>query len=414
MATVRHTGGAAAIKQLDTLTVGGTVEIGDLFTVTIGQKTLSVAATTTSTATTAAEIAAAWVALDKSLYPEFGEMEPQANGSDITVLANTAGIPFTLTVATTEAGGGAADLQTFVKVATTAATGPNFWNDAKNWDGSAVPVNADDVTIDSGVDILHGLAQSAVTLTSLTIKGGSKIGLAERNAGGYPEYRAKELNIKSTTVTIDCESERIKVNFDISATTVHVRATGQGGADEAGVKAVVVRGTNAANVLNVSKGSVDSALFAGHTATWATVRISYVDNPDSDAVVSFGSGCTLTTLTQSGGVVETNSAITTLNQSGGSHVHFTGTITTHNFDAGTFLKRGLFTVTTGDVGSKAVLDCRKSALVQTVTNVLNLYAGAKVLDPLGTLTLSAGFKCVGCGIEEVEVQFGADRTFTVV
>ena len=99
--TIRYIGSAGTEQQLDTGTVGGTVEIGDKFLCTIGNKVLSVAATTTSLDTTAQEIATAWAELDSQAYPEFAEITAQANGATVTFEAVEAGKPFTLTLSTT-------------------------------------------------------------------------------------------------------------------------------------------------------------------------------------------------------------------------------------------------------------------------------------------------------------------------
>jgi hypothetical protein len=79
--------------------------------------------------------------------------------------ANTSGVPFELTLATTETGGGAADAQTFVETNGTARSGTEDYGVATNWFEGAVPVANDVVYIhpDAG-NILYGLAQSTVEI----------------------------------------------------------------------------------------------------------------------------------------------------------------------------------------------------------------------------------------------------------
>ncbi len=133
-------GDAAAVAQVTTLTVGGTIEAGDLFKVTIGDKTLTVAAANTTAADVADQIVAAWNALTATTHPEFAEITAaEGSGGTLTLTADTAGKPFTVTPTTTEANGGAADDQTFTQAATTASSGPNHWDTAANWSGGAVP-----------------------------------------------------------------------------------------------------------------------------------------------------------------------------------------------------------------------------------------------------------------------------------
>jgi hypothetical protein len=140
MSTIRFKGNALAVAQVDTLTVGGTVEAGDRFVSTINTKALSVAATTTVLATTATDFYTAWEALDASLYPEYAEITADDSSATVTLTSNEEGVPFTVTVTTTESNGGAADAQTFVRTATTASSGPLHWDTAANWSAAAVPV----------------------------------------------------------------------------------------------------------------------------------------------------------------------------------------------------------------------------------------------------------------------------------
>ncbi len=166
MASPKWIGTALKTYDLWALTPGGTIEVGDLFIVTIGSKSVSVAATGTTVASVCTVVAAALVALDPSLYPEFAEYTFADGTTKITATANTPGIPGTITLSTTESDGSPADAQTFVATHTTTGTGPNSWDNVANWDTGAIPVSTDTPTLEgSDVDILYGLAQSAVTLT---------------------------------------------------------------------------------------------------------------------------------------------------------------------------------------------------------------------------------------------------------
>ena len=64
-----------------------------------------------------------------------------------TLPAKVVAVTFTATAATTEAGGGAADAQTFVKTSTTAATSKNHWDNAANYSGGALPVSTSRVSL---------------------------------------------------------------------------------------------------------------------------------------------------------------------------------------------------------------------------------------------------------------------------
>ena len=416
MATVRFTGNAPEIAQVDTLTVGGTVEIGDKFICTMNGKTLSVSATTTSTSTTASEIATAWNALSSAAYPEFAEVTALAASATVILTADTAGKPFTVTVSTTESDGSAADAQTFTKSSTTTNSGPADWAVAANWSGGAVPVNSDDVIIENtSQDILYSLDQSAVTLTSLAIKANytGKLGLPKQNPGGYNEYRTDFLAIGATTITIGegpgSGSGRIKLNQGAAQTAVTVRNTGS--SVETGLPALLWKGTHASNLVSVFKGSVGVAVFGGETATIATLRVDYVSNVSGDADVRLGSGVTLTTITKPGGTLEVNSNATTITHLGGTLHHISGTITTLTIDGGEVYSYGVGTITTINVGSGAKADFGRAVLGITVTNC-NLYEKGTLLDPNGRVTFSNGIVCVRTDLPNVTLNVGHNRTLT--
>ncbi len=126
MATKIWRGDSPAIAQVDTLAIGGTIEVGDKFTVTINGKSMTYIATSTTAATCATGFVTQWNALSSTAYPEFAEITA-AEGvtGSLTLTADTAGKPFTISVATTESNGDAADAQTFTRTATTANSGPN-------------------------------------------------------------------------------------------------------------------------------------------------------------------------------------------------------------------------------------------------------------------------------------------------
>ncbi len=404
---------ALAVSQVDTGTVGGTVEAGDLFTITIGGKTLSVAAPTTSTSATATAIAAAFEAVDADLYQEFGKITAAANGSTVTFTADDEGVPFTVTLATTEANGSASDGQTWVDVATTANAGPNCWGGATNWAGGVIPANTDDVYLEnSEVGILYDLAQSGVALTSLSIAASfeAHVGLPQTNDDGYPEYRATYLAIGATTVTIGAGqgdgSGLIRLNTGTGATTITVHKTAT--TEEEDVPSFCWKGTNANNVLNALSGDVGVAFFGGETATVLTMRVV-------EATVRCGSGCTLTTVELGGsGSIELRSACTTLTLDPGS---------------GTVTLLGTGNITAANVWDDATLDIRRSCTIATLnasgtvdlTNApgtvtftnATLGKGAAIIDPEKRAVFTNGILLNNCEISDVTLTLGASRTLAI-
>lgn len=188
MAFVVWEGGATAVAQVDTFTVGGTLESTDEYTITLtaedGSATQSVTVVggSTDTTTVAETIHAAVAASTQSL---FAAITWTQNAAVVTGTAQSAGVPFYAAATTTETGGGAADDQTFVRASSTANAGPNDLNTATNYKDNTLPTGGDTLSIGpdaNGVSwaILYGLSQlSGVDLAALLVQKnykGSSIG----------------------------------------------------------------------------------------------------------------------------------------------------------------------------------------------------------------------------------------------
>lgn len=403
MGTVVWKGGASPIAQVDTLTVGGTVEADDEFTVTIGDKSLMVVGGNTNTTVVASAINTALNALNSSEYPEFAEITWTSSAAVVTATAKTKGVPFTVTATTTESGGGAADDQTFIRAASVVNSGPNDWSVADNWDTGSVPANTDDVIIEnSNVDILYGLAQTGILANSLTIKQSftGDIGLPLTNPGGYPEYRATILEIGANTVTIGeglgYGSGRIRLDLDAQVAAITVHNTGQ--SQDAASKALLLTGTDTNTTLTVSKGSLAIAPEAGQTAIVTTLTASHRGNVLGDVDLRSGSGATVTTLSQKGGTLILGASPTTITQTAGQLTVQSGNTTAATIDGGTFRHEGSAAViTTLTAGAAAIVDFSTAPVARTVTNCV-AYGGAAILDPLGLVTFTNGIDVTRAGL----------------
>lgn len=416
MATRYWIGGALAVPQVNTFTFGGTWEANDIIRVRVGSKSVNFAAGSTTIATVVSSLVTAWNALSSTLYPEFAEVTASASTNDFILTADTAGVPFTITLHALESDGSTdGDAQTIAGVntatagtATTANTGPNVWSESRNWSSadswatSSVPVDADTVIIrNSAIDILYGLDQTAVSLAALTIDQSftGKLGLPWRNANGYMEYRPTYLIVgasgdaQTMLLTIGngvgAGSGRIKIDNGDSQTTVIVYNTGTPA--EAGIEAFLFKGTHASNDVTINRGSVgiavgtfDTYQAATETAVVATLRTGYVTNPAGDAIVRCGSGVTLTTIDQSGGKLEINSAATTITHTSGElTLNGVGvTVATLNERGGTTYVIGTTTITTPNLSNAGVLDYSRDMRTKVITNPVNIYGDkAKFVDP---------------------------------
>ncbi len=400
-ATKRWRGDAAAVAQINTVTP--TAFNAAVYTITINLK--SVTYTADGSATVAEITAGLTAAFNAATYPEFTEIAAVDSTTLVTLTADTAGLPFTQTSSAT---GGTA---TLVTATTTAATGPNHWSDANNWSPVNVPVAADDVIVEaSTVDILYGLAQSAVTLTSLTVKQSytGKIGLPQRNAAAYDEYRATYLAISATTVTIGqgdgTGSGRIRLDTGVNACTLNVLNTGA--AIDSGVEALLWKGNNASNAANIFEGSVGLCALAGETGGVTNLRVN-------GGTVNCGSGLTITNKDQTGGTLTTNSNIGTLcTQNGGTHYHRNGTLASTKIDGGTLYYASPNNITLLDIGSAGTVDLSQDLRTLTCTTC-NLYAGATLRDPQGRVTWTNGIDLERCSIDDVTIDVGSHKKLTV-
>jgi trimeric autotransporter adhesin len=413
VATVIWKGDAQNVAQVTRLTVGGTIEADDVFIMTIGSKSLVVPAGSTSAAAVAANIVAAWNGLVAALYPEFaGIAASDAGGGDVDLAAKTAGVPFAVTLATTEAGGGTADDQTFMQTTGTPAAGGAFWSVAANWSTLSVPADGDDVIVQNSANpILFGLDQSAVTLNSLSIDQSftGTIGLPRGNPGGYVEYREQYLKIGATTITIGrgdgAGSGRIKINTLAVQTAIGVLNSGS--PIESGVKSVLWKGTHASNAVLVNKGSFAAAPFAGETATIAALKQGYRTNVAGDSDVRLGAGCTLSgcAITKLGGALEVSSGFASLVQLNGETAILAGAPGTMAIAGGAVRYKSAGTYTAATVSGGGELDFRQDLQPRTGTNT-TLHKGAALRDPAKTVTFTNPI-AIQCELAEVALDLGS-------
>lgn len=408
MATRKFRGDAVNVAQVDQYTIGGTVEVGDVFNCTINTKLLSHSSLSTTKATVATDLATAWNA---STIPEFAEATALGVGDILQLTGDAEGVPFTVTVATTEAGGGGADAQTFSGSTTTSAAGKWHWSDVDNWTTNAIPANTDDIYFENYTgDVLYGLDQNAVTLTSLHFAASftGRVGLNNYNANSYYEYRDTYLKISATTVNVGqgegVGSRRLKLNVGSAQTTVNVYRTDTPEAD--GLEAFLWIGTHASNVVNVQRGSVGIAVEAGQVATVATLRVGHQGNVEGDARVRCGSGVTLTTLNQEGGVVELNAGLTTVTKVAGTLTVRSGNVTTLADHGGTTYYTGTGTIATLTIGAGATVDFSRDMRGRTVTNC-TIYPGGRLIDTFKTVTFTNAIQVKG-SLADVTLDLGTD------
>ena len=288
-----------------------------------------------------------------------------------------------------------------------------------------MPVDSDDIVIDAGnVDILYGLAQSAVSPASITITQGytGRIGLPDTNQddAGYPyaEYRDKYLALGTSADAVTQAltigggdgpgSPRIKI--DSGSGQCNLVVLNSGTPEILGTPAILWKGTHVSNTATINRGSVGIAFFASETSAVMTCRIGFVTNQQSDASVRIGSGVTLTTLTQTGSVLYTSCAVTTSTQTGGSWYHLSGVAVTVTINGGYCSYQSTGTLTTLVLAS-GELDFRADARARTITNC-DLFAGATFRDPAGTVTFTNGLDLNRTDLQGVLLQIPQNKRLT--
>lgn len=422
MANRRWIGNARNVAQVDTLTIGGTLEVGDILTATIGDKTFSYSCATTTLATEATSFAAAWNALSSTIWPEFAEITAAAtSGGALTLTADTPGKPFTVTVATTESNGGAADSQTFSRSATTANSGQYVFSTASNWEGGTAPVDGDAIIFDSGdVDCRYDLTQSSLSPASITKTTGyrGKIGLPTMNVDNasapYREYRPTFLKFGDSgdaqlcTVTI-YGGGMCKLDSNTAGTTYIIH--GSDASSEVGTPTILVKGADI-DAITVKGGSVGVAHYPGDTATVAAITVTGGD-------CRVGSGATITgcAIAQSGGKLEINSATSggsaTITQHGGTLTIQAGASVAPQLYGGTCYYNSSGTLG-GNVNiyGKATLDFSQDLASKTVSNPLNLYSTDGVIEDPHGVTGNVVIDIHGMRLSQAKINIGSHFRLT--
>lgn len=354
-----------------------------------------------------AGLTAAWNA---STEPEHAEYTATDDTTHVTLTAVTAGAPATITGAATGAGA-------LVLANTEVGSGPTSWDVAENWSGGAVPVNGDDVYVDTPntPDILYGLDQTGVALATLTVGSAytGRIGLPVRNEAGYTEDRDTYLTIAPTVLSVGAGTGDTtgagpgRVKIDSGATQFTATVHGTGPPADAGVEALLLKGTNVANQLSVLGGSVGVAVLAGETSALASLRVA-------GGRVRTGPGTPVSSVFTSGGQTEVNGNIgTAANMTGGELTHRgAGTATAVQVDGGTFRYESTGAYGTIDVSDGGTVDATgdpRAKQVQTLT----LHARAVYRDPHRTVNYGTSVVLYRCGFKDVDIDLGTHVELTV-
>ena len=416
-------GDAPAVAQVNTITPAS-VTIGNTFTVTINGKSVTY---TAAAATVADVVTNMTMLLAACTFPEFQEVTWSANGTtDILATAATAGVPFIQT--SSAATGSGSSGNTLTTATPTASGGPADVSTPANYSLGQLPASGDTLNITvTGNPLLYNLqALSGVTLavgnidmsfTGSGAAGQASIGLPRNNPKGYVEYRQRHLQLPATVWNIGQGpgggAGRLAIDNGSVQTTLNVFNSATNPSD-AGLQVIQFKGTNASNVVNISRGSFSAAYLEGELATIATLNQGYQTNQQSDTSVVLGAGCTLTTINKSGGSLTTYASFTTLNQgpsTAGTTTIAAGTPGAINCSGGMIIYRAVANYTAIVVGEVGVVDFRQCIAAPggvTGTNTTINY-GATFLDPAQCVTFTNPMQ-LNCRLADITLDLGYNFT----
>jgi len=430
-------GDAVAVAQVSTLVASGTWSAGEKVTMTVNGKDIIVTlGATVTNAAVATALKEAWngnaITGDATrnttgnLITEFNEVTATVASVTVTLTADTAGKPFTVTV-TDDSGTGS------IAVATpTASNGPNHWT-LENFNKDGVPstdvpgaaVAADVYIEDSSVDILYDLDQSAIAnaITGLNISSGytGNIGLPQENDSGYQEYRDRYLQLPDQAGTCITNigkgegsgSSRILLDYG-STLVADITVEGSSSSSLEDRKAIIIKGTAVTNALEASGGEIDIAPDQDDTSIFANIKLI------GDADLRASKGVDISTLLQ----VEDSAsaeispvaanALVTLTMTGSPSVVVKETdagaaITTVDLLGGNLAYESAGTITTMNGGPDASVDFSNNIPGVTITT-LNVEARFNLTDPDKKVTFTNAIAQGNISENDWQHDFGKGRT----
>ena len=410
MATKYWQGRAASVAQI-TKVAYSAVTIGVTYRVAINGKVIEYAATTTTLSDLVDALVELWNA---SAEPEHQEMTAAPHYSSgvtydgLKLTANTAGVPITVTASTDGA-------PTATVSDDTAASGPNFWNDADNWNGAALPAAGDTLIIaDTAVSILYGLTDTTnYARIDIDASFTGSIGLPATNANSYPEYRTRYLTLGdglgSITVNIGsgtgAHPSRCYIDFANATVTLTVL---DGAANQLDYPM---------EFLNLGSSSTAQVFGGGvlfddsTTGTISSIKVVNRSGTRSQPRIETTSAVTTTTVEVYGGTATLYGSGTTLKARDGAIVTVAGAAAFPNVTVSGRAEilwessGGIATMLT--VQAEGKIDFGRTSSTKTVA-ACDIYATATVLDSLDIITWTAGIDLVGCRLKDVTLDLGVD------
>lgn len=270
------------------------------------------------------------------------------------------------------------------------------WAADANWAGGTTPTAGDTIYLIDSTQAI-GAQQIGGTVTfDVLVVDQSMTGTIGSTAVGTSSYLQIPIAIGGELRIGGHEgpgtpngSSLIKINTIDNAGTIIVENSGS--PSDTSKPPVYLLANNTSATIEVRKGTVGIAYDVGEVAVISSLGTSFVTNKNSDAKVYVGSGVTLDSVNQDGGVINLGSdqAITSgiTIDAGTMDVVGSGAITTINQRDGTANYKGTGTITTLNL-SGGFADFTKSQQARTVSN-LNLDASGRISYDPDIVTISA-------------------------
>lgn len=388
MAINRWRGDSQPVQQRTRYTVAGTVQVGDVLTLTRNLKEVTYTIQTgDDEALAAAGLAAAWEA---ATFPEAGESDAEYEDGDdfIDLVAAEPGVPFTVTASVT----GAGPTTTLTASVITASAGPNHYDDADNWTGG-IPDNTDDLVIDGGESLLYG--GGTITFLTMDVRASftNGIGLHRWNDAGYYEDRTREIVFDGATVYVgrgQGEGASHIYAKAIAASTWEVHATGNRAGD---VPTLDIGATGNPTLVSVF-GTSDVGILVEDETTART--IANVALSGEDARLTVGRRLTVTNLDHDNGTADVYGIVTNPTINRGTYNQFEGLYATMIAYTGAVVNlyhTGTSASTTGRGDGSGelgpVFNAEWNSLPRTWT-ASSMTGGAHLLDENKSVTLGGG------------------------
>ncbi len=399
MATKVFVGRETAVAQVNTVTPANPEE-NDVFTIKIADQhsndaTITFTCGVVETVKVVVEglQTAAVAAKAAGLHP-WDVVTTTEDDAAVTITADVAGDPFFITATST---GDGAPADTLTDASVTAAAGPSLYDSTGNWEGEAIPVNGDMVSICPCLTTdIFGSDQSGVDLIGFVVEEGyggaigalgNPLKISLLYSAAYYDAHMHGTGTTYLDVT-DYGSINIyhagpptdTVPYSLNLTGTHDASTANTGVINClcGVNESVSIAANASD-----SGMEVNEFYVTGQATVGIGPLVKDYNTDSFPL-----------LEMAGGDVILKSNILVINMTGGVLYDYADvTVTTANLYGGIFYHQSKGTITTVNVGDNGTIDHSKNLRARTITNC-NRYGSGKIRDPFKTVTWTNGIDLV--------------------